>query len=296
MPPWGRRLALGGGSFVVAFVVDVATEQRWSMVLGGAATTFSLSLLLLGGLQRSLPLLLYTAVWIVGNAGRAVADDVQLAVLDADLVADLERGGFGGPLPTATLQTWLFDPMHLRPYDAGLTAIHLSFFVTPMLTATILFARVRAVFWRYLIATIGCFAIGLVGFALLPTAPPWSLADERAGGDVARVAGDVLAALGLTAMEGGGSAAGGYVFEPNHLASMPSIHVAAVALVACAVWSSRTRRAFAFLAGLYWLLMAVAVVYLGEHYVLDVLAGSAVAVGSWWAAGRFLERRGADQR
>jgi membrane-associated phospholipid phosphatase len=294
LPPWSRRLALGGGSFVVAFALDVATQQRWSIVLGGTATAFSLTLLLLDLLRRVLPLVIYLGTWLVFNAGRAVADNVHLAVAGDTLVAQVERGFLGGRLPSNVLQAGVATPTQVQPYDAVLTAVHLSFFVTPMLAAMILFVRHRVLFRRYVLATMSCLAIGLIGFTLVPTTPPWLLSEPEGAESVVRIAGNVLASLNLVVMSGTGATPKGYVFEPNHLASMPSIHVAAVALIACAAWSSRPRGTILAAANAYWLLMAISVVYLGEHYVLDVLAGTAVTVASWQAAGWLLSRCGAD--
>ncbi len=265
------------------------------MVLGGSATAFSVTLLFFGVLRRLFPLLLYLGTWICFNASRAVADNLQLAVADADTIAVLERMAFGGVIPSAALQTSLFDATHVRVYDAGLTAVHLSFFLTPMLAATWLFVRNRVLLWRYTVATAICFAVGLVGFALLPTAPPWLLTHDIDGVGAARVASEVLASFGITVTHGDGTMASGYVFEPNHLASMPSIHVAAVALIACAAWSER-RVTLRLATATYWLLMAIAVVYLGEHYVLDVIAGSLVAVAAWLVAGWFTAPQNARSR
>jgi membrane-associated phospholipid phosphatase len=36
--------------------------------------------------------------------------------------------------------------------------------------------------------------------------------------------------------------------------------------------------------------MALALIYLGEHYAVDVLAGIAVALVAWLASGRLIER------
>jgi membrane-associated phospholipid phosphatase len=73
-------------------------------------------------------------------------------------------------------------------------------------------------------------------------------------------------------------------FEPNALAALPSIHVAATVLLLLAV--RRISVQAGVLAGVYALLMTFAVVYLGEHYLIDALAGWVVAGVGWWAAVR----------
>ncbi|HEV2109461.1 MAG TPA: phosphatase PAP2 family protein, partial [Thermomicrobiales bacterium] len=72
--------------------------------------------------------------------------------------------------------------------------------------------------------------------------------------------------------------------EPNPIAAMPSIHFAATALLVFPV-----RRAGVPVAGamvLYACLMAIALVYLGEHYVLDIVVGGTLAGLAWWITGR----------
>jgi membrane-associated phospholipid phosphatase len=63
----------------------------------------------------------------------------------------------------------------------------------------------------------------------------------------------------------------------NPVAAMPSLHAGAALLVALFLWQSVSRAARAALL-VYALAMAVALVYTGEHYVVDVLAGWALAV------------------
>jgi membrane-associated phospholipid phosphatase len=62
----------------------------------------------------------------------------------------------------------------------------------------------------------------------------------------------------------------------NEVAAVPSLHAGVTLLISLFFWS-RTRR-WRWLLVLYPLAMAVALVYLGEHYVSDVLLGWLYAV------------------
>ena len=76
-------------------------------------------------------------------------------------------------------------------------------------------------------------------------------------------------------------------FEPNHIAAMPSVHVAAAVLVFLAWRQALPRTAMATLATLaYPVAMSVAVVYLGEHFILDAVYGWLVALLGWRFAWR----------
>lgn len=65
--------------------------------------------------------------------------------------------------------------------------------------------------------------------------------------------------------------------DPNPIAAMPSLHQAFTLLMALVLW--RERRWLGVLGGLYALAMGASLVYLGEHYLVDVLAGAALAAG-----------------
>jgi membrane-associated phospholipid phosphatase len=70
-------------------------------------------------------------------------------------------------------------------------------------------------------------------------------------------------------------------FESNPVAAMPSLHAAFPVLVWLIMWKIQPRWGWATI--VYPLLMDFAVVYLGEHYVIDVLAGTLYGALSYWA-------------
>ncbi len=124
----------------------------------------------------------------------------------------------------------------------------------------------------------------------LPTAPPWLIETES----VTRVTVHALADLSL----GDTGSAGPFGapttqdprlgFEPNHVAALPSLHVAAAVLVSLAMRSAWAQLSFVGVA--YAMAMTLAVVYLGEHFVMDAPLGWAVALIGWWLAPRFVSR------
>jgi membrane-associated phospholipid phosphatase len=77
--------------------------------------------------------------------------------------------------------------------------------------------------------------------------------------------------------------------EPNSVAAMPSIHMGVTFAMALWAWTRYPRLAASFL--IYSVLMGAALVYLGEHYVADILAGmvcaAAVFAVAVWAFRRF---------
>src|SRR5439155_7863760 len=68
--------------------------------------------------------------------------------------------------------------------------------------------------------------------------------------------------------------------DPNPSAAMPSVHTAVTAVLALSLW--RWRRAFGLAGAAYTAAMGFSLVYLGEHYVVDVLAGLLCAGAASW--------------
>ena len=80
-------------------------------------------------------------------------------------------------------------------------------------------------------------------------------------------------------------AAGGFQASGNDVAAMPSVHqgLTVLAVIALARHDARTR----WVGWAYTVLMLFSITYLGEHYVVDGLAGAAIAWGGWKFLGRF---------
>jgi membrane-associated phospholipid phosphatase len=74
----------------------------------------------------------------------------------------------------------------------------------------------------------------------------------------------------------------------NKVAAVPSLHAATALLIAMFFWS-RTKR-WRWLLALYPVAMAASLVYLGEHYVSDILLGWLYAVIVFVVGGRLYDR------
>ncbi|HEV2065215.1 MAG TPA: phosphatase PAP2 family protein [Thermomicrobiales bacterium] len=273
---WPLRLFLVAAWFGTAFALDVLSDRQFSRILGSAAI-FGSALTLFPAIRPGLIAASTCALtWVGFNLVRAFADDAGLGLAGRQTVADLERALFGGVLPSTRLQHQWLDPGSIHPHDIAFSVVHGSFFFVPFLIAAIAWWRQRPLFSRYLKATAICFAISLVAFALLPTAPPW-MSDPD---EVARITHQVLRdGLGTSALAEGSTSGEAFWFEPNDLAALPSVHVAMAVLVSLVLgtfarWGRVT-------GALYAVAMSVSVVYLGEHFVLDVVTGWIVAFAAW---------------
>ena len=105
----------------------------------------------------------------------------------------------------------------------------------------------------------------------VPTAPPWwaSQCGGRMDGEVERVVQQVAERVRGRSGERGGQPPG------NPWGSMPSDHIASAAITAMGL--TEVSPLYGALGWAYVALASLSVVYLGEHYLVDVLAGLAVA-------------------
>ncbi len=179
-----------------------------------------------------------------------------------------DRTLFGGQVPTVTLQRWLWHG-HVVWYDVIAWAVYMThFFLTPVLAA-ILWKFDRGRFKTFVRSVILLSFAGLATYALYPAAPPWLASQRHLIAPITRIIPMVWRVLPV---HGAGSMAEtGYQFA-NNVAAMPSLHAAFSLLVAITLWP-RKHTWLRPLVALYPLAMAFTIVYTGEHYVSDVLAG-----------------------
>lgn len=107
--------------------------------------------------------------------------------------------------------------------------------------------------------------IGLAVFWLYPVAPPRMLANDGFR--------DII----VLTQAVGNFHQGGLASTADQYAAMPSLHIAWAAWSAIVVWSVTRRRAIRILAAAYPLITAFVVIATGNHFLLDVFAGAALA-------------------
>ncbi len=288
------RLLIVLFSIALALVTAVA-GGRWIWLVGGAAALISL-LSLVPPLSRLVkPICAYIGVWLVFNYLRAYGDDTIWANDVLSFVPRIEAWLFGGRLPSTVLQERFFRSSAIDSYDYGWTIVYLSFFIAPHLAAVLLLWRNRSLFWHYLLATAVLFALALLGFFAIPTSPPWLVTEavpEAGFAQIWRITQEVLSGLDLpfrlfNTGQGETMHISEVRLEPNAIAAMPSIHFASTVLI---VFPARSAgRLWAGVTTAYAALMAIALVYLGEHYVLDIVVGGMLARSGWIVVGKCLD-------
>ncbi|WP_375481451.1 phosphatase PAP2 family protein [uncultured Jatrophihabitans sp.] len=228
----------------------------------------------------------FTAVLLLYDRTRGIADSLGIPLHESDIV-HAERWTFGGIDPTVWLQNHLYDSAHplvVHWYDGLCTLVYTSHFLATPIVAAILWLRARRLWIRYITRVIILSFSGLLTYVLFPEAPPWLAAKD---GDLAPVA--RLSTRGWIWLHAGNvntTLAKAQTAGSNAVAAMPSLHTAFATLIALFIGSLLTTR-WRYLLVLYPMAMAFTLVYTGEHYVLDCVAGVLYALAvhfavSWW--------------
>jgi membrane-associated phospholipid phosphatase len=178
-----------------------------------------------------------------------------------------------GKLPSLRLQQALAQVGGLRPADQVLVWTHWLWFTVPHGTLLYILARKPEQFPRAAVMTYAVFDLGLIGYWAVPTAPPWYAAQHgRMDGD-----GPELRRMMVEHGQAFWKAAWKPLYDllgGNPLAAMPSLHFATSVMAAHLLAEAGT--AEGAVGWTYALTLGFALVYLGEHYVVDLLAGLAL--------------------
>jgi hypothetical protein len=181
----------------------------------------------------------------------------------------LDRAVFG-TAPTVALQRALARPGRTTALDHALVYAHWAWFVQPHLAAAWILWRHPGRFPRAATMICAVFDVGLAGYFAVPTAPPWWAAEQGRLPGMRRLMAEV------------GQRVWGRLWSPlygflggNPLAAMPSLHFGTSVMAARMLAEAGPAAAAAGWA--YAGVLGFALVYLGEHYVLDLLAGAALA-------------------
>jgi len=229
------------------------------------------------------------AVLVAYLYSRGLSDELIGVPVHWTMPIQVDRWLTGGnELPTQYLQDALCGDPCLRSfppawYDVLLTTVYYSHFVVGLGLALVLWVRRRADWVAWLTRYLTMNLAGLVVYVLYPMAPPW-LASQQGyvAESLPRLTGRGWEDVGLGGFHVVLASVG------NPVAAMPSLHGGIAMLVA--LWTvHRLRSPWRWAALAYPLVMAFALVYYAEHYVVDILAGWALAglvmvgVGRWEA-------------
>jgi membrane-associated phospholipid phosphatase len=207
------------------------------------------------------PLLYVAALWLVWfllallfELVRGIGDDIS----PARPLGSLERALFLGTVPSEQLQAWIYA-RDVAWFDYLAFLAHGLWFGVPFAFGLVVTIYRRDLLLRFFGVLLVTAYIAAVFYCVMPVEPPWMEAGiprvlyERNFGGYGQI-------------------------DPNELAAFPSLHAAlpfAVGLFL--IREDRRLRFFGRIAVGYSFAVGFAIVYMGEHWVLDVVAGYAVA-------------------
>lgn len=144
--------------------------------------------------------------------------------------------------------------------------------------------------WAFLFAN----AAGAVLYMLFPSAPPWYVMRYGPGPANLHALPSAAGAARFDALLGIHYFRDFYERNSDVFGSMPSMHVAFPLMCTWFTWKDGWRWRIPTIA--FTLLVCFSAVYLGHHWIVDVLAGLLISVGACWGAERWFTPKRVPRR
>lgn len=207
---------------------------------------------------------------------RGFADNLGLRVNYLDLI-NLEPK-IGGEIPTIFLQKLLYNPLQFSFLDFLSTIFYFLHFALPLSFGFILWLINRGYFRHFVTGILLLSYTAWVTFLIYPAAPPWLAYSDGYLPKVYRILDTTLGVFpdrwNLPSIY--------HSFNPNPVAAMPSLHAGYPVLIFLFALKFFQKKALLF--GLYVLGVFFTLVYLGEHYVIDLIGGTIYAAVCYFIA------------
>ena len=143
-------------------------------------------------------------------------------------------------------------------------------------------ARDRERFTRHVRAFTVVNLLGFALYLLVPVAPPWWVSVNG----FATPTTDLVATVNIAAAMDGELIRRTITTAPNWFAAVPSLHGAYPVLLFLLAWRERARARWLVTIAAWGVAMWGATVLLNQHYIVDLLAGAAVAGAALWISER----------
>lgn len=301
---WYRWIALG--LFVVYMVIAVALyifrgvylhPDRWAILLFVAA-------LLLGQWKQFLRdwipvvLLLFGYEFMRGLAFQYIGhhQTINPTTTHAATLIAADRDLFGGHIPAIWLQHLLYTPGKVHWYDIMSVVIYAMLFVVPLLVAFVLWIGSKQKYWHFMLAFLGMTYIAFVIYLFYPAAPPWMASDWKLIPTVQIPFNQVWHLLVPHPLNNYDQASIWTAVAGNSVAAMPSVHAAYPWLTL--LYAVKYFKKKGLILVPYNLAVWFTVLYLGQHWAIDIIAGVVLAtlcfVGmelAWSQVGKLAARR-----
>jgi PAP2 superfamily len=224
-----------------------------------------------------------TIVIVYGLAFR-LAETLKLPITYTPQIQADKLIGFG-TLPTVFLQQHLHLSLGI---EAFCVLMYTSHFFFPLILGFYLWhVRRGEGFGELMYTDVLLSLLAGVTYVLLPSAPPWLAADHGLAPGVHSLLTTSLDAVGL----GDIAAFKGDAKAYDVAAAFPSIHAAFPVVGVLVIRKYRLPAWLLYIETVRMVGVWFTIVYTGEHYVVDILAGIAYALVTWWIVQRLRDRR-----
>jgi membrane-associated phospholipid phosphatase len=229
----------------------------------------------------------FVALLLIYDLLRGFADGLVFHAREVPQIR-LETALFGTPAPTVWLQSHLWHGANdIRWWDYVSWFTYLTHFLVTLIAAAALWVFAHDRFRRYAWMVVTLTLASFLTYVLYPAVPPWMAAQQGNFGESNRIVPIVWRHVPVAHFD--------VLFEhgvhyANNVAAMPSLHAAYALLFTLFFWSIVPWWIRPLLA-VYPIAMAFALVYMGEHYVVDCLAGWLYAAGAFVVVNAVFERR-----
>lgn len=192
---------------------------------------------------------------------------------------EMEQRLFGS-IPTIELQKVFYDPHAPSLLDFIATIFYFLHFALPLSFGFMLWLYNRGHFRQFVTGVLLLSYAGWMTFLSYPAAPPWLASNEGYLPKVHKILDVTLSSFpdkwNLPSVY--------HNFNPNPVAAMPSLHAAyplLILLFALKFFKFKALISVPFVFGVW-----ISIVYLGEHYVVDIIAGAIYAIIFYFIAVR----------
>jgi membrane-associated phospholipid phosphatase len=190
-----------------------------------------------------------------------------------------------GFIPTIKLQSTLFTSNVTRWYDYMAVLLYISHFVIPLVVEFVFGLCDRRLFKKYTTGLLVLSYLAFFTYMIFPAMPPWMASNQGYLPPLSKIMDQVFASFAHPI----------YVptvyqfFGADLVAAFPSLHAAYPWLIFLFVSQKLGKLTLLLLPYVFGVWFAV--VYLGEHYVIDVVAGIIYASIAFAAVTYFDKRR-----
>jgi membrane-associated phospholipid phosphatase len=273
---------------LASFLILLFVFQRYVFV----PKIITILLIVLGAaLMRRLPLLIKD--WFVFISFAYLFDSLRGSIyiltcklglpVHATYVIGIEKALFG-QVPSSVLQARLLDPAKAPEFtwlERALTAFHGSHFLAFLLIGFIIWLYKSGSFRLFRTSYYLLIFLGVLGYFLVPTVPPWMAANNFGLLPPLIRFNGIIFNFAIPDLSTG--------FDTNPIAAMPSLHAAFPLLSSILLWRLYRWKALAFY--IYTAIVLFTIVYTGDHYITDILAGFLLAVACYFLAVRYMKSR-----